>query len=138
VGFRAPRELKETLEEAATNNRRSMSTEAQFRLNQSFAEEIAYGGPEMRRIVYLMASAFGHSGAMEAAASGHPDWKQADWIKDRDCFRSAMTEVLKALAAIYPGGFTSADLDLMLERFRSSMAGLENNREPFGRQGASQ
>src|SRR5215208_346894 len=51
VGFRAPRELKERLEVAAARSGRSLSTEAQIRLEKSFdqqdilsqALELAYG-----------------------------------------------------------------------------------------------
>ena len=39
VGFRAPRELKNRLEATAAQNGRSISTEAQFRLEQSFRNE---------------------------------------------------------------------------------------------------
>src|SRR4051794_23704862 len=39
VGFRAPRELKEKLAAAAAASGRSLSTEAQFRLERSFERE---------------------------------------------------------------------------------------------------
>jgi hypothetical protein len=133
VGFRAPRELKEQLEEAAAQNGRSLSTEAQFRLNQSFAEEIAYGGAELRRMVYRMSVAFGHSGATHAASLGHTDRAPDDWIKDPEVYRSAMAGAVAALALAYPGGMSPDDWLYVNEWVRGRMANREFNHEPFAR-----
>src|SRR5437016_8009288 len=69
VGFRASRELKNRLEAAAAENGRSLSTEAQFRLEQSFrnadyfdqATDLAYG-PRLAALLAVIGRAMNEIG----------------------------------------------------------------------------
>lgn len=134
LGIRASADLKRRLNEAASQGARgsgrSLSAEAEFRLERSFAEEDALGGAAMKRAGFSMIAALGHAGAQQARSLGRsPD--PAQWLADPECYRAAMVAVLNALADDFPGGFTPADLDYLKERVRSHMASRENNREPF-------
>ncbi len=109
VGFRASRDLKRRLEEAAAVSGRSLSTEAQFRLESSFSEESALGGPDLRRLAYLMIGAFAHSGTVYARSLGRSDDPRS-WLADRECFRFGMARVIEGLALQFPGGLSKDDL----------------------------
>src|SRR5437868_12650617 len=77
VGFRAPRELKERLEAAASRNGRSLSTEAQIRLERSFekqsllseALELAYG-PRLAGVLFLLGELMAEVGTSAGFVSG--------------------------------------------------------------------
>jgi Arc-like DNA binding domain len=72
VTIRMRDELKSKIEQNATAHQRSISEEIETRLERSFVEETAFGGPEMRRMAYLMGSAFAVAG--QHSAAGEPDW----------------------------------------------------------------
>src|SRR5438067_1401563 len=89
VGFRAPRELKERLEAAATRSGRSLSTEAQIRLEKSFekqdlltgALELAYG-PQLAGIVFLIAEMMSENGRLAGFTSGESAEAMENWLSD--------------------------------------------------------
>lgn len=56
VGFRAPKDLKAQLEEGCRISGRSLSTEAQIRLQNSFHEERTFGGPRLAPIFQFLAA----------------------------------------------------------------------------------
>lgn len=98
VGFRSPPELKAKLEDAAKGAGRSLSSEAQFRLEQSFEREARLGGPELHQISQLAAAAFWHAGAQQARMDGLPTAPKS-WLHDPACYGSAVAAVIFALIA---------------------------------------
>jgi Arc-like DNA binding domain len=97
VTIRMRDELRSKIEQNATAQQRSISEEIETRLERSFAEEDRFGGPAMVGIVNMLVGAFLSGGQRCAAASGHPEWTPADWLKDRDCYRAAALAVGFAL-----------------------------------------
>jgi hypothetical protein len=93
--FRMRPELKQALEEAAARNGRSINAELAARVERSFAEEAALGGPEMRWLVALVHSAF--TTACRLRAPGNPDP-----LRDREVYRAGMFAVIDSLFATLP------------------------------------
>jgi hypothetical protein len=86
VGFRSPAALKEKLEKAAASANRSLSSEAQFRLERSFNEESTIdallGGRETRQVALAVA----------VALSRHHDWRT-----NSDSYDRALVEIIEGL-----------------------------------------
>lgn len=102
LGLRVTADMKGRLGDEAVRNGRSLSQEAEIRLEQSFKEEDAFGGPQLREIAHQMAGAFARGGRAGARARGHPKWPPATWMQDPYCFKVAMKEVGWALAMAHP------------------------------------
>jgi Arc-like DNA binding domain len=90
LNMRTTKETRDRLEEAAVANGRSLAQEVEARLERSFAEEIGFGGAELRQQAYLMASAFAIAG--QNSAAGKPDW-----LQDTAPYGAAMGAVIDAL-----------------------------------------
>ncbi|ESY92320.1 hypothetical protein [Mesorhizobium sp. LNHC229A00] len=90
--------LKEALEAEALENRRPLSEEITFRLQQTLSEdkyiERRFGSAKTYRL--LQAIGLG----IEQAASKMPE---TDWLNDRDAFNFVVSTVDKILDAIRPG-----------------------------------
>lgn len=87
VTFRARDQLKQELEAAAAKNARSLSEEIEVRLEQSFLDDKALGGPEMARAL----RSFGpHVLALEAKNGGR--WFDDDktYVAIIDAFQQAL------------------------------------------------
>jgi hypothetical protein len=97
LGFRVSPDLKRKVERAAKDSTRSISQEAEARLEQSFLKEDALGGRELVRVHDLMAIAF----AMGGQAS-EPDKSPKEWITIPSAYIAGMTGVLRALMAGLP------------------------------------
>jgi hypothetical protein len=105
IGFRAPSELKAALETTATAAGRSLSTEVQFRLAQSFrggetlddALQMAYGpqGAELLRLLGRITR-----GAPGARGMDIED----DWADDPTAFSIAERSIKHALERLRPAG----------------------------------
>lgn len=96
LNMRTTKETRERLEAAASANGRSLAQEVEVRLERSFAEEHGFGGPDMRRLAYLMATAFATAGQLRAGS-------KPDWISDRDCYRAGLFGAVDALLIGLPG-----------------------------------
>jgi hypothetical protein len=83
-----------------------INSEIVDRLEQSFAKEDAFEGPEMLNMARLMASAFIRGGQQGAHARNHPEWGPAEWIHEPFCYQTAVRAVMKALAAAQPDSAT--------------------------------
>ncbi len=97
LGLKVTADIKRRIDGAAREKGRTQSQEAEFRLQQSFSEEDALLGPELRNVQLTMIAAFFSAGSQAAAGKGHPEWKPSDWLKDEDCYIAAMFEVLTSL-----------------------------------------
>ena len=113
VGFRAPRELKERLEAAAGASGRSLSTETQFRLENSFREEqliAAALDPSGRATAFLhLISRAIHEAAQIAV---DPD-TGGDWLDQQPAFEAVKRSVERLFEAFEPPSQPSDDLSLV-------------------------
>jgi len=109
VGFRAPRALKAQLVEAAAREGRSLSTEAQFRIQQTFdfqkllpqLLDLAYGketaglllllGQILRRIQFITE----HIQKLDSADPARGSWFEHGWAYGQ--VREAILEILRRL-----------------------------------------
>jgi hypothetical protein len=114
IKIRMHEPLRAEIERAATRSGRSMNTEMVTRLSRSFIEEDAVGGPELRRIAYAMAAAFGSRGCTYAAAGGRSA-EPSHWMDDAASYSEAMIAVIEALWAQYPGNKSASNLYAVLE-----------------------
>lgn len=91
--------LRARLEQAAEARQVSLNAEAVERLQGSFGQEDAWGGPGVKQMAMLMASTFVLSGEMAARGTADPP---EDWKKDAYCYQQAMVGVLDALLKYHP------------------------------------
>lgn len=96
--FRVRGDLDARLHKAAKRNECSVSEEIERRLQQSFDQDDAFGGPELRSFVYIMAAAFERGGSWEA-----PDVPPSKWLRDPVQYGRAMISVVEQLAGWFPG-----------------------------------
>jgi hypothetical protein len=111
VGFRAPRELKQRLEAAAVRSGRSLSTEAQIRLERSFekqdllgnALELAYGS-RFGGVLLLAAEMAAEVGRLAGYISGESHAAILNWIDDPFAYDQAVITADLILNAFRPHG----------------------------------
>jgi hypothetical protein len=115
VGFRAPKELKERLVAAAEASDRSISTEAQFRLERSFRDDdlvpqvlsAAYG-PQFAGIILAVGRAMHIAGRHAGMLEGGTIESIDNWVNSPWAFRQAHKAAEKILEAVQPDGPISA------------------------------
>lgn len=94
VGFRAPRPLKEQLAAAAAAAGRSLSTEAQSRLERSFSQqsiENLFSGRAGAILARVLITVFLDSGERLAVAKGLP---VENWLTDEESYEAAMVSLI--------------------------------------------
>jgi Arc-like DNA binding domain len=92
LNMRTTKETRDRLEAAAIASGRSLVQEVEARLERSFHQETALGGPEMARVAFLMAASF-------AVAVG-----DSRWTDDPLKFGNGVAAVLDALLRGFPQG----------------------------------
>ena len=121
VTIRMRDDLKTKVEQSAAGQRRSISEEIAARLDRSFDEQAAFGGPELQQTTYLMASAFAVSGQHSAG-----DADPRDWLRETGPYAAAMTGVIDAML------IGRADermlINSLLGRLASRLARLEQDK----------
>jgi hypothetical protein len=133
VGIRTTKEIKELLQHAADSAGRSLAAEIEARLTRLAVEEEVLGGPEMRKMMIQMISAFHHAGQAGAARLGHPEWEPPEWIKDPEIFLAAMRGVALSLWDVFPGPEVSFEMkSAWIQTIYSSLASREANKDPDG------
>jgi hypothetical protein len=107
VGFRAPRELKNRRETTAAQNGRSISTEAQFRLEQSFRNEdvdrvmdMAYG-PQTAGLIEALGLAIRDTVTLSSSPASP---LQSGWLSDPNIFASVKEAVDTIFDRLRPAG----------------------------------
>jgi hypothetical protein len=107
VGFRAPRELKNRLEATAAQNGRSISTEAQFRLEQSFRNEdvdramdMAYG-PQTAGLIEALGLTIRDTVTLSSSPASP---LQSGWLSDPSVFASVKAAVDTIFEGLRPAG----------------------------------
>jgi hypothetical protein len=94
LSLRVTADLKRKLEAAADG--RSLSQEAEFRINQSFAYEGLFSSPETRAWAILKAGEFHNAGSAAAGRTGI-DTADSSWMKDPAARLEATFSVMNAL-----------------------------------------
>jgi hypothetical protein len=122
LNMRTTKETRERLEAAASTNGRSLAQEVEVRLERSFTEEGALGGPDMRRLAYLMISAFATAGRLSAAGKEH-------WIDDPMCYRAGLVGVVDALLIGLPDA-TLEDVAILIESLKGRLLTRIAREEP--------
>jgi hypothetical protein len=102
LGLRVTADTKNKLDQAAKAAGRSQSQEAELRLEQSFTDESAMGGPEITNMVQLMKAAFMRGGQRGAHARKHPKWTPDQWLNDPFAYEVAVLSVIEVLFGAYP------------------------------------
>jgi len=138
VGFRAPRALKAQLSAAASASGRSLSTEAQFRLERSFQNEellpqildLAYG-PEASGLIMALGECIKDSGPYIATFSGEDLGQPARWMASPWAFRQMKAAIQIILEDLEPIGTENAELPATIaalpEPSRSLMGAIGPN-----------
>lgn len=100
LSLRITAALKRDLEASA--NGRSLSQEAEYRLDRSFRQEESLGGPELARIALHMTTSFYLAGEKAARRLGTGLGDAKDWTANPDAFRKAAVAVIIELMALAP------------------------------------
>ena len=102
VGFRAPKRLKDDLSKAAAASGRSLSTEAQFRLEQSFAE-FAYPA-EIAALAELIARVMTEAGELITGMNQLAGHGSRTWLTDPYAYDQAVKAASHILEMSCPPG----------------------------------
>jgi hypothetical protein len=113
--------LRKKLELAAKARKASLNNEVVARLEKSFVEEDAFGGPDAKRMVHLIAASFVNGGAVAAHAMGMSEWKNDEWMSDQYCYSRAVHAAVRELL-LSQQDTTLDDLLLQIEAIKSSVA----------------
>jgi hypothetical protein len=115
VGFRAPRELKAQLEEAAHAAGRSLSSETQFRLERSFLDvglieqilDMLYG-PKLAGLLMVIGRVADQAGEQSAALISPTADMTSEWFDDPYPYQQAEKAISEVLRFFRPSGDASA------------------------------
>jgi hypothetical protein len=147
VGFRASKALKASLELEAQKSGRSLSTEAQFRLEQSLADNkratdillpgltLKYGAP-LAHLLLAVADAMHEVGThrYHTATAAMP---RADWPNNPDAYQAAEEVAIVLLAtarpAAPPAGTERGHMagEAPIDEIKAALAGAENQYTPI-------
>ncbi|MGX1323744.1 hypothetical protein AB7M17_007197 [Bradyrhizobium sp. USDA 377] len=94
--------LHDRLKRSSEQSGRTISEETVRRLEQSFSEETALGGSDMRDLAMMLVSTFAFTGQQYATANGHRDWTPRDWMADQASFRAALLSLVERLIFAMP------------------------------------
>jgi hypothetical protein len=119
--IRITEDLRANLERAAKNRGNSLNNEISVRLESSFSEERAFGGPKLTQMIHLLASRFITQGHQVGETLYGPEVSEDQWLSDPYCFDNAMLAVFDALLARRPTGPVSE----MISRVRGRMSQME-------------
>lgn len=119
LGIRATAALKRRLQEASVISGRSLSAEAEFRLERSFSSvEEALDAPALGPVLFKLLAAFTSAGLGYGGKPGA-------WLTDPHIYCNAMVQVALALGDSFPGGFTLADWQEVTEQVKTKLAERE-------------
>jgi hypothetical protein len=127
LGIRASAELKGRLLEVAAVNDRSLSAEAEIRLEQSFrAYDVmaaAFGGREGLSFALNLFAPFRFSGERRAAELGI----EGHWMQHEECYFAALYGMLRGLYEATPGPWDGQRLKLISD---NALVGAQIRRVP--------
>lgn len=114
LSLAVPQKLKRDIEEAAEGRGWSVSVEAAHRLENSFSRNSALGGPDVRDVAVLVASAFALAGRRAGKERG-----VRDWAKDGDCYATAALNAIEALLRAAPAPLSKLQVGAIESRVRT-------------------
>lgn len=126
LSLRVTAELKRDLDRSAEAVGRSLSQEAEIRLERSFADEAAFPSSNLRFWAIYLAAVFHRKGSVRAAEKGKNSWTDKEWMNDPDCRLVASFDVIDSLIndlVRQPG----ADLDAISLYIESLKSRFINN-----------
>jgi hypothetical protein len=111
--FRMRQSLRDALDEAAARHGQSLNSEIHARLERSFSEERALGGPEMRWLVELAVASFTFAGRMRAPDDPH-------WLGNQEAYRAGLFALIDSLLAGIPDA-TPEDIAVEIEGLKGRL-----------------
>lgn len=123
LGLRVTADMKDRIDGAAARNGRSQSQEVEYRLERSFADEGLFSSPELRFWAIYQAGRFSQEGRYQAAAKGHSEWSDKEWMADGECRSAATFEVIDSLIKdlIQLPGTSLDDIAIYIESLKSRL-----------------
>jgi TraY domain len=118
LGFRVSPELRKKLAAAATSSTRSLSQEIELRLENSFGQDEAFGGPGIRAIGLLMASTFTIHGQRKAAEVA----ADKDWTNNQECYVAGLAGVIAALVRNAPAEISPLENQYLIGSWQTALA----------------
>jgi hypothetical protein len=118
LGLSVTAGIKRRLDAAANKHGRSQSQEAERRIEQSFAQEDAYSGEEMRDIATLMAATFVFHGRLIARGNSPP----SEWLHDRFIYLDCIKAVTETLLFRLQPSVTEDEIVLFVESLKGRVA----------------
>jgi hypothetical protein len=127
LNLRTTTALRTKIDNAVAASGRSRLQEIEQRLEDTFRQDELFGGPELRRVAYAMATAFALAGKYSAG----PDVPAKDWLRDPTTCTTAVAGVVDVLIRTLP--FDADALRLLNEaitgRLGSRWAQLHEERQ---------
>jgi TraY domain len=102
LNMRTTAETRDKLEAAAASSGRSLAQEVEYRLDASFADELAFPDRRLKQWAYLLAGVFHERGEFEAGMRGQPGMPIAEWMADPMIYQSAMFDVIRSMIRHQP------------------------------------
>lgn len=127
LNMRTTFEIRSKLESAAAASGRSLTQEAEYRIDESFRTDEIIGGKEMRDIASLMIGAFNAAGAAADSADGYVSGEgEYNWRRDQFCYLHAAMAVIEALLVATPRGpldpdQISLEIDVLTKRLKERL-----------------
>jgi hypothetical protein len=111
LNMRTTQATRARLEATARANGRSLTEQVEHLIERSTEQEDLFGGPEGRRVVYEMGTAFLLGGQFSAG----PDVPVKEWLRDTGACSSALASAVDALARTLPAFNNDDALRLLLQ-----------------------
>lgn len=104
--LRVPPELYETIQKHAVAADQSANAAIVAALTNAFRErdllDHLLEDPDLRLMAFALIDTFVGGGRMQAEMDGHEDWTTAQWLADRDCYKTACRSVVAMLTGRLP------------------------------------
>jgi hypothetical protein len=108
LNMRTTESVRDKLAKAAVDSGRSLAQEVEVRLERSFNDELALGGPEMRMLSMSLISSFYLRGTEAARNNGHPEWTVKEWMANSYCYSAAFVAAIETLMKNHPDSKSDA------------------------------
>jgi hypothetical protein len=119
------KDLRDRLDRSARGRGNSLNHEISVRLESSFSQEAAFGGPKLTQLVHVMASRFIMQGRQAGETMYGPEVSEDQWLADPYCYNRAMLSVFDGLLARHPKRSREGDAEIV-EMIRALMAARWN------------
>jgi hypothetical protein len=124
LNMRTTAALRAKLDAAKAASGRSLLQEVERRVERSFEQDELFGGPEGRRVVYEMGTAFLLAGQFSAGS----DVPVREWLRDSAVCATALASAVDALARTLPAFDNDDALKLLVNAIIGRLAGRSEMR----------